>query len=198
LRRISSELKLPEPIKARILLEMAADLEALYEHYCARGLAEEEAARLTEEKLLASPEALQHLIVVHTTGYQRWLGRAAERLRWGLDLLLFLLGVGPVVVIAAWVVAAEAERPLQGLLFWGVFSVVLGFLGTVIGIIQIAQAIRLLGQVEPPLVWAGFGVSLVTLIFGLLIFLIAALLWFVLRQWSWHRFARNRSGLPAV
>jgi biopolymer transport protein ExbB/TolQ len=119
-------------------------------------------------------------------------------------LLVIALGVLWLAARTAWLLSrsdrssAEAERPLQGLLFWGVFSVVLGFLGTVIGIIQIAQAIRLLGQVEPPLVWAGFGLSLVTLIFGLLIFLIAALLWFVLRQWSWHRFARNRSGLPAV
>jgi hypothetical protein len=145
LRRISSELKLPEPVKARILLEMAADLEALYEHYCARGLAEEEAARLTEEKLLASPEALQHLIVVHTTGYQRWLGRAAERLRWGLDLLLFLLGVGPVVVIATWVVAAQVEAMLADPFVWPLLAAVAAV--TVLAVWKALQLFR--GRVTP-------------------------------------------------
>ena len=109
LRRISGELHLPEPTKSRVLLEMAADLEALYEHYRARGLGEEEAARRAEEKVLASPEAVQHLVLVHTTGYQRWLSRASGRLRWGLDLVLFLAGVVPFLIISALVVAAQIE-----------------------------------------------------------------------------------------
>lgn len=119
-------------------------------------------------------------------------------------LLVIAIGIVALAGRTAWLLArseraaAEVERPLQGVLFWGGFSVVLGLLGTTIGVIQMAQAIMLAGQVEATLVWGGFGVSLVTLIFGLLIFLVAALLWFMLRQWSWHRFARNRSGLPAV
>jgi biopolymer transport protein ExbB/TolQ len=119
-------------------------------------------------------------------------------------LLVIALGILWLAARAAWLLSrrertdAEVERPLQGLLFWGAFSVVLGLLGTAVGIIQIAQAIMLAGQVEATLVWGGFGVSLVTLIFGLLIFLLAAVLWFVLRQWSWHRLAQGRTGVPAV
>jgi biopolymer transport protein ExbB/TolQ len=119
-------------------------------------------------------------------------------------LLVIALGVLWLAGRTAWLLtrsdraAAEVDRPLQGVLFWGAFSVVLGLLGTVIGIIQIAQAIMLAGQVEAMLVWGGFGVALVTLIFGLVIFLVAALLWFALRQWSGRRLPRDRAGVPAV
>lgn len=105
-------------------------------------------------------------------------------------LLLVGLGVLWLGARTAWALrsgepdGARVEGSLQTILFWGVMSVVLGLLGTVVGLIQIAQAIGLAGAVEPPLVWGGFGVSLVTLLFGLLIFVVAALTWFGLRQWS--------------
>lgn len=77
----------------------------------------------------------------------------------------------------------EAGRGLQAILFWGAMAAVLGLLGTVVGIIMMAQAIQFAGAVEPTLVWAGAGVALITLLFGLLIFLLSAVSWFVLRQW---------------
>src|SRR5690606_35990989 len=86
LRRISDELTLPEPAKSRVVLEMAADLVSLYEHHRARGRGEEEAAQLAEETILASPEALRHLVLLHTTGHARWLGWAAGRLRRGVEV----------------------------------------------------------------------------------------------------------------
>jgi biopolymer transport protein ExbB/TolQ len=105
---------------------------------------------------------------------------------------LLLVGVG-VLVLALRVVwllgargsrSAEAESSLQAILFWGGMSVLLGLIGTVIGVVQMTQAIALAGRVHPPLVWGGFGVSLVTLILGMLIFAVAALLWFPLRLWA--------------
>lgn len=79
---------------------------------------------------------------------------------------------------------AEVDRWLQAILFWGGMAVLLGLLGTVVGVIVMTQAISLAGSVEPPLVWSGFGVSLITFVFGLLIFLFAAFAWFALRHWS--------------
>lgn len=78
----------------------------------------------------------------------------------------------------------DVDRWLQAILFWGAMAVLLGLLGTVVGVVVMAQAISLAGSVEPPLVWSGFAVSLITLVFGLLIFLFAAFAWFGLRQWS--------------
>jgi hypothetical protein len=118
LRRISRELDLPEPTRARILLELASDLEGLVNHYRARGLGEEEAAQRAEAMLLIPPDALQQLIRVHTTGYQRWVSRAAGRLRWGFDLLLFVVGVLPMLLMA--VIVIVAQLPAMGAvpLFW--------------------------------------------------------------------------------
>ena len=96
---------------------------------------------------------------------------------------LLLLGKGDPV-------PADVEWRLRAILFWGAMAVALGLLGTIAGIIQMAQAISLASAVEPTLVWGGFGVALVTLIFGLGVFLIASVFWFILRQvffWGMQR-----------
>lgn len=80
--------------------------------------------------------------------------------------------------------APEVARGLQGILFWGAMAVVLGFLGTTVGVVVMARAVALAGAVEAPLIWGGVGVALVTLAFGLAVFLLAALLWFLLRSWE--------------
>jgi biopolymer transport protein ExbB/TolQ len=84
----------------------------------------------------------------------------------------------------------DAGRGLPAILFWGAMAAVLGLLGTVIGIIVMTQQIQLAGAVEPSLVWAGVGVTLNTFVFGLLVFLLSAVSWFVLRQW--HGRAEDR------
>lgn len=81
----------------------------------------------------------------------------------------------------------EARRGLQAILFWGAMAVILGVLGTVVGLVVMAQAIGLAGAVESHLVWSGVGVSLVTLVFGLLIFLFSAVCWFLLRRVAWTK-----------
>jgi hypothetical protein len=139
LRRISGELNLPEPTRSRILLEMASDLEALYEHYRARGLDDEEAFRRTEERVLASPEALQHLVAVHTTGYQRWLSHAAGRLRLSFEAILFIIGVVPMLALAMLAITAPAQGIEPSLLLW----LLLG-LGTAIGAITLWKVYQLL------------------------------------------------------
>jgi hypothetical protein len=138
LRRISSELAVPEPLKSRILLEMAADLESLYDHYRARGLDEDEAARRAEERLLASPEALRHLVGVHTTLYERLLSRAVGRLRWGFDLLLFAVGVVPMLALAVLVIAAQLHTVGGTPLIWPLLLLAAG-----VAVISLGKAYQL-------------------------------------------------------
>ena len=68
LKNISDGLDLPQPTRSRILLEMAGDLEDLYEHYRAEGLSEDEAEGRAEEAFVASDEALRHLSRIHDAG----------------------------------------------------------------------------------------------------------------------------------
>lgn len=81
--------------------------------------------------------------------------------------------------------AADAvlETRIDSVLFWGAYGVVLGILGTLIGIAQAASAIQAFGgeTVSAALVWGGIRVAMITVIFGFLIFSIALIAWFVLR-----------------
>ena len=65
LKRVSDGLDLPQPTRSRILLEMAGDLEDLYEHHRGQGLDEAEAVQRAEEAFVASDEALKHLARIH-------------------------------------------------------------------------------------------------------------------------------------
>jgi biopolymer transport protein ExbB/TolQ len=81
--------------------------------------------------------------------------------------------------------AGLARRTIDGSVFWGAYALALGILGTLVGFMMAAQAVEALGRVETPLVWGGVKVALSTTLYGLLIFLGAALLWLGLRHW--HR-----------
>lgn len=73
---------------------------------------------------------------------------------------------------------------IDGVLFWGVYASVLGVLGTVVGITIAAQAVEAVGEVPVRLVSGGIKVALTTTIYGFLILLLAAPIWFGLRQWQ--------------
>jgi len=83
---------------------------------------------------------------------------------------------------------------VDGILFWGSYAVVVGVLGTVVGIAVSAQAVEAVGEVPTQLLWGGIKVALIPTIFGLLYFLGAALIWFGLRYVLRKRML---SGAPA-
>lgn len=74
---------------------------------------------------------------------------------------------------------------IDAVLFWGAYAVVLGLLGTLVGISQAAGAISRMGTVSAAFAWGGIKVAISTTIYGLLVFAVALLLWFALR--SRHR-----------
>jgi len=78
---------------------------------------------------------------------------------------------------------AVVETRIDSVLFWGSYGVVLGILGTLVGIAQAAQAIEMAGasSVNPAIVWGGIKVALITVIFGFLLFSFALVAWFGLR-----------------
>jgi len=74
---------------------------------------------------------------------------------------------------------------VDAILFWGGFAVIWGVLGTLIGITIAAQAIEAAGAVSTTLVWGGIKVAMLTSLFGMLILVIASLIWFGL-QLRWR------------
>jgi len=79
---------------------------------------------------------------------------------------------------------AVVRAGIDGVLFWGVYASVLGVLGTVVGVTIAAQAVEAVGEVHVRLVSGGIKVALTTTIYGFLILLMAAPMWFGLRQWQ--------------
>jgi biopolymer transport protein ExbB/TolQ len=110
-----------------------------------------------------------------------------------------ILGAGLVVLATA---VAEGRKLVFGsggrwptanaevVLAWGGFAAVIGVLGTLIGIVQAARAIEAAGHVESSLLWGGIKVTLITSIFGLLVFAASLLIWFGLHA---IRSRRHRS-----
>ena len=73
------------------------------------------------------------------------------------------------------------ETRIDAILFWGAYGLVVGVLGTVVGIAEMASAIHAAGSVSAGVVWGGVLVSLYTTILALCVFSVSLLLWFVLR-----------------
>jgi hypothetical protein len=108
-------------------------------------------------------------------------------------LIMYPLAAATLAVIGYSVFAARGlrmaagpdprlEATIDGVLFWGGFSVLLGVIGTLIGVVQAAQAIEWAGGAEASLVWGGIRVALSSTIVALLVFGVASLTWFVLRR----------------
>jgi hypothetical protein len=65
--------------------------------------------------------------------------------------------------------------------FLGGFAVVWGVLGQGIGIYEACVAIQEMEDVSPALLAGGFQVSMITVLYGLIIFLISRIIWFILK-----------------
>lgn len=70
---------------------------------------------------------------------------------------------------------------IDSVLFWGGFAALVGLLGTLGGITQMAGVLQGSGGAPAELVWGGIGNTLTTMIFGLAVLLLALAIWFGLR-----------------
>ena len=75
---------------------------------------------------------------------------------------------------------AELERGLHAILFWGIMSAVLGFIGQASGLYNALGAIARAKEISPNIVAMGFAQSLTTTIFGLAVLLVSSIVWFAL------------------
>ncbi|MFQ5604648.1 MAG: hypothetical protein ACE5HS_15365 [bacterium] len=92
LKEVNEKLNLPQPTKSRILLEMAADLEDLFNYFRESGLDEAQALQKTEEMLRTNDETLAELVQIHDTGFRKFLNKLSEQAqtRWERVCLVLL------------------------------------------------------------------------------------------------------------
>ena len=100
LHRTGERLALPKATRSLILVEIASDLEDLFNHYVEQGLSEEDAAAKAEEKVDMSDEALTELVRIHSDA-RGWTDRIVrrpqsfwERFAMALIVLFFVVASG--------------------------------------------------------------------------------------------------------
>lgn len=64
----------------------------------------------------------------------------------------------------------------------GLFALIIGILGQLIGLYDAFSTIEQIGEVSPSMLYGGFKVSMITTLFGILIYLVSLALWFGLSQ----------------
>jgi uncharacterized membrane protein len=140
LSQTGDRLSLPKATKSLILVEIAADLEDLFQHYLQQGLSEEEAAARAEEKVDMSDDALVELVQIHSDA-RGWTGRISRRAQPFWERL----AMAAIVVFLFAITILEAELPLilarTSVFVWPVLAI---FVALVVS--SIVQGIRLSGR----------------------------------------------------
>jgi len=131
LRDTAARLQLPQPAKSRILLEIAGDMEDLYQVCREQGRSREEAYREAVARFELSDEALGELVRVHTSRLRRLLdglseqGRSrAERVALGLLVLFVVATSGRQVASSS--LFADASVLAWPALFLALVAIVVG------------------------------------------------------------------------
>lgn len=77
---------------------------------------------------------------------------------------------------------AQLEKGINAIIFWGFFGIILGLFAHFSGIYTAMVAISQAADISPKIVAIGYAVSLTTILTGLFIFMISAILWLVFRS----------------
>ena len=73
------------------------------------------------------------------------------------------------------------KNTILGIIYLGVFALVWGILGQGIGIYQALWAIQQAADISPAIIMGGIRVSLITPLYGMIILLVASLIWYFLK-----------------
>jgi biopolymer transport protein ExbB/TolQ len=73
------------------------------------------------------------------------------------------------------------ETGINAIIFWGAIAAVFGFFAHYLGVYYAMLAINAANDISPAIVAYGYSMSLITILTGLTIFIISAIIWFVLR-----------------
>lgn len=72
----------------------------------------------------------------------------------------------------------EASRRIGYIKSIGLFALIVGILGQLIGLMMAFQAIEMAGDISPRLLVGGLKVSMITTMYGMTIYVISFLIWF--------------------
>ena len=107
----------------------------------------------------------------------------------GILTILLLIILATTVVFAILIAsgkALESEGSRTRLIYiksMGLFTMIFGILGQLIGLTMAFGAIERAGDISPGLIFGGLKVSMYTTLYGIIIYLVSILIWFLLDIW---------------
>jgi biopolymer transport protein ExbB/TolQ len=75
----------------------------------------------------------------------------------------------------------QLESGINAIIFWGSLSLLIGFFSHFTGLYLAMQAIAKASDISPAVVASGYGISLISILAGMLIFIISIIVWFFFR-----------------
>ena len=99
LKHINERLVLPQPLKYRIMKEIAADLEDTFIAYTEQGLGEDEAEAKALEKIATDDKVIDQLIEVHENPVRKILRRLSDKMQRRIEIALWTSLIVVVCVI---------------------------------------------------------------------------------------------------
>lgn len=108
---------------------------------------------------------------------------------WMLPIYIMWIAVIILTVVLAMRLIKDRQngwvKPLSEIiLFAGSFAFLIGILGQAIGIMQMMECIGEMGNIAPAIIARGFLVSMLTTMYGLVLFVVSLFIWFLTRRLS--------------
>jgi hypothetical protein len=122
LKKINSKLDLPQTTKSSIILEISADLHDLYDFYLTQGLSEEEASQKAQEKIDVSDEALELLVAIHQSGFQKFLQNISQKIINRVEITALVIVVLALIVLTIQVITSSPFFSQVSLFVWPILG----------------------------------------------------------------------------
>ncbi|MFC1537979.1 hypothetical protein ACFL6H_01020 [Candidatus Latescibacterota bacterium] len=129
LSHINERLVLPQPLKYRIMKEIAADLEDTFNTYTQKGFDENEAEQKALKKIAADDSVIEQLIEVHETPVRKILRRLSDKMLHRIEITLWISLIVIIgVIVSAFLFSSNnfSESPfnwLTGLFILSIFGI---------------------------------------------------------------------------
>jgi hypothetical protein len=137
LREIDKNLDLPQPVKSRIILEIAADLNDAVSAYKNQGLSEQESIKRAERLFSFDKKTLQELKAMHQSPFRRWFDQLSNQAQTKFERILLLVIVTLVFITCIYAALNTALFYQSGSFIWGTITILL--CSSVIFLIKIYQ-----------------------------------------------------------
>jgi hypothetical protein len=118
LRKIDRVLDIPQPSRSRVILEISADMQDLYEHYIGQGLSDEEAVGRTVEEFDLSAEEIAAIARVHDSQLRLFLDRFSARSRGNLERTVLAMTMIPVALVGYRLAQSGGMYKDSGIWMW--------------------------------------------------------------------------------